>query len=47
MVPVPLCKGVNIEDATIDTLQQYMADGSLSSQDLVTCYLDRIDKTNE
>lgn len=42
-----LCKDVDIEDAPIDKLQQYMTDGLLTSQDLVTCYLERIEETNE
>ncbi|KAK2044727.1 amidase signature enzyme, partial [Colletotrichum somersetense] len=45
--PVPLCKGVNIEDASIVTLQGWMSDGHLTSQDLVECYLARIEKTNK
>ncbi|XXG99448.1 vacuolar membrane-associated protein iml1 [Hypoxylon texense] len=45
--PMPLCKGVKIEDATIATLQQWMAQGALTSQDLVTCYLARIEQTNK
>jgi hypothetical protein len=45
--PVPLCKGVDIEDATIESLQQYMMKGKLTSVDLVNCYLARIEKTNK
>jgi hypothetical protein len=44
---VPLCKGVDIEDASIETLQQYMTKGKLTSVDLVNCYLARIEKTNK
>ncbi|KAK1950836.1 amidase signature enzyme, partial [Colletotrichum sublineola] len=44
--PVPLCKGLKIEDASIVTLQGWMSDGHLTSQDLVGCYLSRIEKTN-
>ena len=44
---VPLCNGINIEDATIGTLQEYMIDGKLTSVDLVKCYLARIEQTNK
>lgn len=43
---MPLCNGVNIEDASIDTLQHWMVNGKLTSQDLVKCYLARIEITN-
>ncbi|KAH8888545.1 amidase signature enzyme, partial [Thozetella sp. PMI_491] len=36
-----LCNGINIEDATVQTLQRWMTMGNLSSQDLVTCYIAR------
>lgn len=42
-----LCNGVSIEDATIDELQVYMTHGRLTSQQLVECYLARIDQTNK
>ncbi|KAL4899237.1 amidase signature domain-containing protein [Aspergillus multicolor] len=45
--PMPPCNGIVIEDAPIRTIQQYMVDGKLTSQDLVNCYLDRIDQTNQ
>lgn len=32
---MPLCKGVKIEDATIDQLQSYLSSGKLTSVDLV------------
>jgi hypothetical protein len=44
---VPLCKGVKIADASIVTIQQFLTDGDLTSQDLVGCYLERIEKTNK
>ncbi|KAE9566929.1 hypothetical protein CGMCC3_g16923 [Colletotrichum fructicola] len=34
--PMPLCKGIDIEDATIGTLQRLMSLGNLTSQDLPT-----------
>lgn len=43
---MPLCNGIDIEDATVDDLQRWMTLGQLSSQDLVSCYLARIDQTN-
>lgn len=44
---VPLCNGIDIEDATIETLQQYMVAGNLTSVDLVNCYIARIEQTNK
>lgn len=43
---MPLCKGIDIEDATIGTLQRWMTLGNLTSQDLVSCYVARIEQTN-
>ena len=47
LFPMPLCHGVTIEEATIDQLQQYMADGKLTSQQLAVCYLQRIWQTDD
>ncbi|KAK3071418.1 hypothetical protein LTR53_008660 [Teratosphaeriaceae sp. CCFEE 6253] len=44
---MPLCHGVKIEEATIDQLQSYMANGSLSSVQLLDCYLQRVHQTDE
>lgn len=44
--PMPLCRGIVIEDATIDDLQHHMASGKLTSQQLVECYIARIKQTN-
>lgn len=44
---MPLCKGHKIEDATIDELQGFMANGSLTSVQLVTCYMHRYYQTNQ
>jgi hypothetical protein len=44
--PMPLCNGVVIEDATIGDLQHYMGTGRLTSEQLVRCYIARIDQTN-
>lgn len=43
---MPLCNGIDIEDATVGDLQRWMTLGQLSSQDIVSCYLARIDQTN-
>lgn len=43
---MPLCNGLKIEDATVDTLQRWMILGKLTSQDLVRCYIARIEQTN-
>ncbi|KAI7231812.1 amidase family protein [Hortaea werneckii] len=45
--PMPPCNGTIIEDATIDQLQRYQGDGSLTVQQLAKCYLQRIDQTND
>ena len=44
---MPACKGVKIEEATIDELQNYMSSGSLTSVQLVTCYMQRAFQTAE
>lgn len=46
LFPMPLCNGIKIEDATIEELQRWMTLGQLSSQDLVSCYVARIEQTN-
>ena len=47
LFPMPQCHGVTIEEATIDQLQQYTADGNLTSQQLAVCYLQRIWQTDD
>ena len=44
---MPLCQGVKIEDASIDELQGLLADGTLSSVDLVNCYTERSRQTGQ
>ncbi|KAF2159131.1 hypothetical protein M409DRAFT_61084 [Zasmidium cellare ATCC 36951] len=44
---MPACKGVVIEDATLDELQQYLSNGTLTSVDLVHCYQQRSFQTGE
>jgi amidase len=41
LFPMPKCHGITLEEATIDQLQDYMAQGVLSSVDLALCYLER------
>ncbi|KAI7283593.1 amidase family protein [Hortaea werneckii] len=45
--PMPPCNGTVIEDATIDQLQRNLEEGTLTAQQLVKCYLQRIDQTND
>ena len=47
LFPMPKCRGLTIEEASIDQLQQYMADGKLSSQQLAVCYMQRIWQTDD
>ncbi|ABN65714.2 Glutamyl-tRNA(Gln) amidotransferase subunit A (Glu-ADT subunit A) [Scheffersomyces stipitis CBS 6054] len=47
LFPMPECKGITLEEATIDQLQDYMAQGKLSSVDLVQCYLERYFQIND
>lgn len=42
---MPLCNGCKIEDATIDQLQAFLGNGSLTSVQLVECYLRRAFQT--
>lgn len=44
---MPLCNGVKIEEATIDQLQGHLSTGSLTSEQLVSCYLVRSVQTGE
>ena len=44
---IPLCNGLKIEEATIDTLQSFLANGSLTSVQLVSCYIQRSYQTAE
>ncbi|KAF2816271.1 amidase signature enzyme [Mytilinidion resinicola] len=42
LFPMAACKGVTLEEATIDQLQDAMGKGLLTAQDLVSCYTRRI-----
>lgn len=47
LFPMPLCQGIDIDEATIDTLQGHLSTGALTSQQLALCYLQRIWQTND
>ena len=47
LFPMRDCNGHTIEEATIDQLQNYMSHGTLTSVQLVTCYLQRVLQINE
>ncbi len=44
---MPLCNGVELEEATIDHLQGYMSKGKLTSAQVVICYMHRAYQTGE
>ena len=41
MFVMPPCHGIVLEDASIDDLQQFMAQGRLTSFQITQCYIDR------
>lgn len=43
---MPACRGVDIQDSSIAQLQRHMEDGTFSSWDLTSCYLERIKRVN-
>jgi amidase len=43
---MPDCRGIVLEEATIDQLQRYMSNGLLTSVDLLRCYLKRIEQVD-
>lgn len=47
LFPMPPCKNVTIEEATIDQLQHYLGQGTLTSVDLLKCYLKRVRQVDE
>lgn len=47
LFPMPRCQGIDIEEATINTLQHHLTSGALTSQQLAVCYLQRIWQTND
>lgn len=46
LFPMPQCKGITLEEATIDQIQDYFSTGKLTSVDLVLCYLERYFQVN-
>lgn len=44
---MPQCQGITLEEATIDQLQDYMTDGTLTSVALLKCYLRRVRQVDE
>lgn len=47
LFPMPKCQGIDIDEATIDALQDHLNKGALTSQELAICYLQRIWQTND
>ncbi|KAF9890131.1 hypothetical protein FE257_006292 [Aspergillus nanangensis] len=47
LFPMPPCRGVNLEEASIDEIQHYLSAGAFTSVDLVDCYRNRIFQTQE
>jgi hypothetical protein len=47
LFPMPPCGHFNLEEATIDQMQQAMTDHTLTSQQLVLCYMQRTYQTQE
>lgn len=43
--PMPLCGSFQLEEATIDDMQQAMSNGQLTSTQLTLCYIQRIYQT--
>ncbi|KAJ2981359.1 hypothetical protein NUW58_g527 [Xylaria curta] len=43
---MPRCKGVDIEDASISQLQDWLQDGKFTATDLTECYLERTRRIN-
>ena len=46
LFPMELCRGLKLEEATIDQLQEWMSSDKLTSQELVICYIQRITQTD-
>ncbi|KAI1825897.1 amidase [Xylaria intraflava] len=43
---MPLCNGIDIEEASIDQLQRWLRDNCFTATDLTECYLERIRRVN-
>ena len=46
LFPMETCKGITLEEATIDQLQNHMTSGKLTASQLVMCYLQRQHQTD-
>jgi amidase len=46
LFPMRPCHGIQLEEATIDNLQEYLSSGKLTTLQLLHCYLDRISQTD-
>ena len=42
LFPMPDCNGIELEEATIDQLQDAMSQGKLTAVQLAICYLERV-----
>ncbi len=47
LFPMPLCHGFKLEEATIDQMQERMSNGTLTSEKIALCYLQRVYQTDE
>ncbi|KAH7071588.1 glutamyl-tRNA amidotransferase subunit A [Paraphoma chrysanthemicola] len=47
LFPMLPCQGVTLEEATIDQLQSYMRNGTLTATSLLKCYLRRVRQVDE
>lgn len=47
LFPMPPCGGFQLEEATIDQMQAAMENGTLTSVQLVTCYMMRTYQTQD
>jgi amidase len=47
LFPMPTCMGITLEEATIDELQEYMSDGTLTSVAILKCYLKRVHQVDK
>lgn len=47
LFPMPLCGEFNLFEASIDDMQAGMENGTLTSVQLVTCYMERVFQTQQ
>lgn len=45
--PMPKCNGFTLEEATIDQMQEALSKGTLTSVQIIMCYMQRIWQTDE